>query len=105
VLVYKVTQHIHLVDVMTMEVQFIDSALYYKHMFKGIMSRKQLTEFIVIGIDTPEFDPNESKAAKRERFRFVQVELVRASDFGQNGKSYLVYTHLGEVLNYNDSVL
>ena len=105
VLVYKVSQHIHMVDVMTMETHSIDSILYYKHMFKGFMGRKQLTEFIIVDIDTPEFDPDESRAAKRERFRCVQVELRRVSDLGKNDNSYLVHTHLGEVLNYNDSVM
>jgi len=69
------------------------------------MSRNQLTEFIVIDIDTPEFDPNESRATKRERFRCVQVELKRVSDIGKNETTYLVYSHLGETLNHNDSVL
>lgn len=94
-----------MVDVMTMETQQIDVALYYQYPFKGIMSRKQLTEFIVIGIESPEFDPNETRTAKREKLRCVQVELVRVSDLGKNNNSYLVHTHLGEKLNYNDSVL
>lgn len=105
VLVYKVSQHIHIVDVMTMDTQSIDSVLYYQHMFQGFMTRKELTEFIVIDIDTPEFDPNESRLARRENFRCVQVELRRVSDIGKNENSYLVHTHLGEILNYNDSVL
>jgi len=105
VLCYKVSQHIHVVDIMTMETQQMDSCLYYQHMFQGFMTRKQLTEFIVIDIDTPEFDPNETKAIRREHFKCVQVELRRVSDIGKNENSYLVHTHLGEVLNYNDSVL
>lgn len=35
----------------------------------------------------------------------VQVELARASDFGVNDKTFIVNTHLGEFLNYNDSIL
>lgn len=35
----------------------------------------------------------------------VQVELARASDFGNNDKTFIVNTHLGEFLNYNDTVL
>eukprot|EP00344_Euplotes_crassus_P007682 CAMPEP_0197012248 /NCGR_PEP_ID=MMETSP1380-20130617/61826_1 /TAXON_ID=5936 /ORGANISM="Euplotes crassus, Strain CT5" /LENGTH=606 /DNA_ID=CAMNT_0042435581 /DNA_START=28 /DNA_END=1848 /DNA_ORIENTATION=+ len=109
VLCYKVSQHIHIVDVMTMETQQIDSTLYYQHVFQGFMSKNQLTEFIVIDIDSPEFDPNETKAIRRENFRCVQVELKRASDLDNPDKgsndTYLVNTHLGEVLNYNDSVL
>ena len=88
-----------------METQSLDSTLYYQHMFKGFMSKREMTEFIVIDIDTPEFDPNETKAIRRENFRCVQVELKRVSDIGKNEDSYLVNTHLGEVLNYNDSVM
>jgi nonsense-mediated mRNA decay protein 3 len=105
VLVHKVTQHIHIVDVMTMETHSMDSVLYYNHVFSGFMNRKQLTEFIVVDIDTPEFNPNESRMSKSERFRCVQVELRRVSDLGKNDKSYLVHSHLGEYLNYNDSVM
>jgi nonsense-mediated mRNA decay protein 3 len=35
----------------------------------------------------------------------VQVEVARASDFGKNDKTFIVNTHLGEILNYNDTVL
>ncbi len=35
----------------------------------------------------------------------VQVEVARAADFGRNNKTFIVNTHLGEVLNYNDTVL
>lgn len=105
VLCYKVSQHIHIVDVMTMDTQIIDSTLYYQHVFQGFMTRNQLTEFIVIDIDTPEFDPNESRAIRREHFRCVQVELQRVSDIGKSDQTYLVHTHLGEILNHNDSVM
>lgn len=90
---------------MTMEATQMDSALYYQYPFRGFMSRKELVEFIVIGIDSPEFDPNETKSVKRENFKCVQVELKRVSDIGKNEDSYLVHTHLGETLNHNDSVM
>jgi nonsense-mediated mRNA decay protein 3 len=31
--------------------------------------------------------------------------VARASDFGKNDKTFIVNTHLGELLNYNDTVL
>jgi len=33
------------------------------------------------------------------------VEVARASDFGKNDRTFIVNTHLGEILNYNDTVL
>lgn len=35
----------------------------------------------------------------------VQVEIARKCDFGVNDKTFIVNTHLGETLNYNDTVL
>jgi nonsense-mediated mRNA decay protein 3 len=35
----------------------------------------------------------------------VQVEIARKEDFGTNDKTFIVNTHLGEILNYNDTVL
>lgn len=35
----------------------------------------------------------------------VQVEVARVSDFGHNDRTFIVNTHLGEQLNYNDTVL
>ncbi len=46
-----------------------------------------------------------SRAASKQKFKMVQVELARASDFGANDKTFIVNTHLGEYLNYNDSIL
>jgi len=31
--------------------------------------------------------------------------VARASDYGHNDKTFVVNTHLGEILNYNDTVL
>jgi nonsense-mediated mRNA decay protein 3 len=35
----------------------------------------------------------------------VQVEVARLSDFGHNDRTFIINTHLGEQLNYNDTVL
>lgn len=35
----------------------------------------------------------------------VEVEVAKASDFGKNDKTYIVRTHLGAHLTYNDTVL
>jgi hypothetical protein len=33
------------------------------------------------------------------------VEVARKEDFGVNDRTFIVNTHLGEVLNFNDTVL
>ena len=35
----------------------------------------------------------------------VQVEIARKEDYGQNDKTFIVNTHLGEFINFNDTVL
>lgn len=50
-------------------------------------------------------DFNSSRAAIRQKFRQVQVEVARKEDFGVNDKTFIVNTHLGEFLNFNDTVL
>ena len=64
-----------------------------------------MSEFVVINIENVDNDFNNSRAAMRQKFRQVQVEVMRKEDFGVNDKSYIVNTHLGNVLNFNDTVL
>lgn len=67
--------------------------------------RSRLSEFIVLNIENTDFDMNVSRAAAKQKFKMVQVEVARKSDFGKNDKTFIVNTHLGEILNFNDTVL
>ena len=64
-----------------------------------------MSEFVVINIENVDNDFNNSRAAMRQKFRQVQVEVMRKEDFGVNDKSYIVNSHLGNVLNFNDTIL
>jgi nonsense-mediated mRNA decay protein 3 len=33
------------------------------------------------------------------------LEIARVSDFGNNEKTFTVHSHLGDIINYNDTVL
>ena len=35
----------------------------------------------------------------------VKVEIARSSEFGVNNRTFIVHTHLGEFLNFNDTIL
>lgn len=83
----------------------IDQIAYWKYIFTALCGRDRLTEFIVLNIENTDYDVNVSRAAARQRFKMVQVEVARASDFGHNDKTFIINTHLGEQLNYNDTVL
>ena len=105
ILVFKVTTFVHIVDVHTMRTHEIDGATYWKHMFKALCGKERLTEFIVLNIEDVDFDVNTSKAAARQKFKMARLEVVRASEYGQSDKSFIVNTHLGEFITYNDTVL
>ena len=99
------TTCVHVVDIKTMRTHEIASPKYWEHQFNPICSRERLTEFIVLNISDVDFDVETSRAAARNRFRLVQVEIARVSEFGVIDRTFLVHTHLGEFLNFNDTVL
>ena len=83
----------------------IDAATYWKHEFKALCSRERLTEFVVINIDAVDFDVTTSRMAAKNKFKMIQVEIARKDDYGSNDKTFIANTHLGEFVNYNDTVL
>ena len=105
VLVYKISTFVQVVDVFTMRTYEIDQSSYWKYGFTALCGRDRLTEFIVLNIENTDYDVNVSRAAAKQRFKMVQVEVVRVADFGHNDRTFIVNTHLGETLNYNDTVL
>ena len=83
----------------------IDQNTYWKYQFTALAGRDRLSEFIVLNIENTDYEVNVSRAALKQRFKMVQVEVVRAADFGHNDRTFIINTHLGESLNYNDTVL
>ena len=48
---------------------------------------------------------NDSRAAIKQKFKQVRVEIARSEDLGVNDHTYSVMCNLGNILNYNDTVL
>lgn len=71
VLVYKVSKFVHIVDIRTMQTFEIDKPTYWKHMFKAVLSRERLSEFVVMNIENIDTDFNSSRAAIKQKFRQV----------------------------------
>lgn len=105
VLCYKISKSINIVDVKTMETFEIDNATYWKYQFGSLMTRSDLVPFVVVNIDKVDFEVNESKAAKRNKFKLVEAEVQRDSDIGVTDKTYFTFTHLGDTLEFNNTVL
>ena len=105
VLVYKISKFIHIVDIHTLQTFEVDQITYWKEPFKKLLGRERLSEFVVLDIEDVDTNMNDSRAAIKQRFKLVRLQVARATDFGVNDKSYSVNCHLGEHINYNDSVL
>ena len=105
ILVYKVTTHVHIVDVHTMQTHTIDSIKYWNYMFKAVASRERLTEFIVLNIEETDMEVNVSRAAAKKKYKMVTCEIARQEDFGSNDRTFFVNTFLGNVINPFDTVL
>lgn len=67
----------HVVDIKTMQTHEIANATYWGNEFSALCSRDRLSEFVVLNIDEVDFDVDTSKAAAKNKFRMVQVELAR----------------------------
>mmetsp|Transcript_37578 Transcript_37578/g.57568 ORF Transcript_37578/g.57568 Transcript_37578/m.57568 type:complete len:476 (-) Transcript_37578:174-1601(-) len=105
VLVYKISKFINIIDIRTMQTFEIDKMNYWKDSFKAVLGRDRLSEFIVLNIENVDNDNNKSRAVVRNKFRQVQVEIARVEDFGVNDRTFIVNTHLGDTLKFNDTVL
>jgi len=81
--------------------------MYWKHKFGQLCAKDKLSEFVVIGITDEEDHINlsMSRAAARQKFHMVEVEVMRKYDLGRNDNTFLVKTHLGNHLKHNDTVL
>jgi nonsense-mediated mRNA decay protein 3 len=69
VLVTKISQAVHVVDIKTMRTHEFDGPTYWQHQFGTVLGRDRLSEFIVLNIENIDNDNNTSRAAIRQRFR------------------------------------
>ena len=105
-MVYKISKYIHILDAFssqkTIRTYEINEHQYYKYPFTPIVAQDLLTEFQVINIEKDDDnDFNTSRTALRFKFKFVKLEIRRLSD----NKEFAVNCHLGEQLDFNDTVL
>ena len=119
---YKVSNSIHVIDPITMQMGEIQSEKYWKHPIRSFTFIKQMCEFIVIDIEEdnmpwqrqPEsMNECETSTASTRSFAFrhrpgysrvkkIEVEVARADDMNV---THRLFTHLGHVLRVGDSVL
>jgi nonsense-mediated mRNA decay protein 3 len=107
VLVYKVTTSVHIVDIHTMRTHEIDQTKYWRYTFLACAGRERLTEFVVLNLeDLDQADFSVSRATIKQKMKMVQVEVCRKEEYGTiDCQVFIVQTHLGEHLNFFDTVL
>ena len=102
VLVYKISKFVHIVDIHSMQTFEVDQILYWKNPFKALLTRDRLTEFVVLDIEGMDTNMNDSRAALKQKFKLVKIQVCRHDDYST---TFWVNCHLGHLLDYNDSVL
>jgi nonsense-mediated mRNA decay protein 3 len=77
VLVYKISKYIHILDIQTMHTFEVEESAYWKNPFKAFLSRESLKEFVVLNIEHLDTNLNDSRAAIKQKFKHVKLEVAR----------------------------
>ena len=108
VLVHRVSNWIGLVDPFTTRWQSIDTAFYWRHQLRPLLSSRRLVEYVVLDIEPlrPEMVPGAAVDSRGEsKFWMAEAVLARSSDLGANDQQFTVRTHLGKWLKPGDLAL
>eukprot|EP00899_Mesostigma_viride_P018055 jgi/Mesvir1/26250/Mv01615-RA.1 len=112
VLVLSITNSVQVVDPLTARVLWQDTTQYWKSSFRGLLTVRQLTEYIVLDIEP--VDGHVAGAAPPtlkvrggggSKFVLADATVARTSDFGRNDTVFHVRTHLGHLLHPGDHAL
>ena len=78
---------------------------YWEHPFEAVLTRKHLTEFVVL--DKEDLEPPNSSVMRKHstKYRLCEVEIARTSDIGVNDERCRVRCHLGNLLEVGDHCL
>jgi hypothetical protein len=49
-----------------------------------VLGRERLSEFVVLDIEEIDTDMNSSRAAIKQKFKLVRLQIARSTDFGVN---------------------
>jgi len=97
VLCHKISNIIYFMDPFTLQVgEIADPNKYRANSFRPIASRERLVEFVVLDIDIV--------GSHNGKYALAEATVVKAQTMDKSSKSYITYTHLGNVLNVGDSV-
>ena len=108
-LCYKVSNVLHFVDPISLQVGELQPLAYWKKPFKGALSRSDLVEFVVLDLELrdPEWQlrgRSRARRSVRDTWALADVTVARRSDFGHNDRRESTVTHLGNILKVGDYV-
>jgi len=95
VLCHKVSNVLHFMDPFTLK-EYSLGPEYWNYGFRHCCERVHQQEFIVMDI--------EPMGTTRGKYALAEVTVARASDLGKNDITFNTVTHLGNILQYGDSV-
>lgn len=104
----RVTNSVHLIDPLTLQVTEINSEKYWRNPFNSICSRRQYTEFVVMDIDRVYENERNNFAGQgplSQKHELADVWVVPASQLGISDEHKHCKTHLGHLLKPGDWVL
>lgn len=97
----KVSNHIALLDPLTLRNCFLDAEQYWRASFKSLLTSRQLVEYIVLDIEAVSSEVNIGGS----KYALADAQVARISDFGKNDTIFNIRTHLGHILNPGDNAL
>ncbi|OMH80544.1 60S ribosomal export protein NMD3 [Zancudomyces culisetae] len=100
VLCIKVGPQLKVMDFRTLQTADISATTFWRaEEIASISSSKSLKEFYVLDVEPVSDDHGRSK------YSLADVTVQRMSDVGKNDNEMIVRTHLGNILEYGDTVL
>eukprot|EP01029_Cantina_marsupialis_P004179 TRINITY_DN1414_c1_g2_i5.p1 TRINITY_DN1414_c1_g2~~TRINITY_DN1414_c1_g2_i5.p1 ORF type:complete len:523 (-),score=171.77 TRINITY_DN1414_c1_g2_i5:742-2310(-) len=103
-LVKKVSNLIQLIDTRSGQLVEMDAEKFYKNPYDAFLSRDRLIEFTVLDI-TPAAPSRKIFGRVWNGTRLVDMTVARTRDLGMNDQTFIVTSHLGNVVKIGDEVL
>ncbi|GAB1609130.1 60S ribosomal export protein NMD3-like [Argonauta hians] len=103
--VHRVTQSVHLIDPLTLQIAEVSGPVYWREPFYSLCTVKHLTEYMVMEIDPVPFHESPHVTPASKKHVLSEAWVARLSDLGVNDQQYFCKTHLGHTLHPGDTVL
>jgi nonsense-mediated mRNA decay protein 3 len=101
VLCTRVGTSTHFIDPNTLKTADISNQLYWREPFTALTMCRSLQEYYVMDVEET-YDDAQGESGK---YQLVEVQVVKASEFGRTTQTFFTRSHLGRILKAGDVVL